>query len=138
MFLDMKTIFFSYVITDIVCTVFMVFLWVRNRQRFAGLFLWVIHYVMQVTSLLLILTRGILPDLLSVVVANSLIIGGVLALFMGLERFVGKAERQAQNVAFLLVFVLTYRVACTPVLDAAGHLDKGHSCGNRHHGYQEG
>jgi len=108
MFLDMKTVFFSYVITDVVCTVFLVFLWVRNRQRFAGLSLWVVSYVMQATSLLLILMRGIAPDFLSIVAANTLIIGGLLALFMGLERFVGKPGTWVPNAAFLAAFVLVH------------------------------
>ena len=37
MFPDMKTVFFSHILTDLVCTVFMVFLWYRNRKRFDGL-----------------------------------------------------------------------------------------------------
>ena len=120
MFLDMKTVFFSYVITDVMCTVFLVFLWFRNRHRFAGLSLWVVHYVMQVASLLLILMRGMAPDFLSIVAANSLIIGGLLALFMGLERFVGKPGKWVPNAAFLAAFVLAhaYFTYVQPDLDA--------------------
>ena len=50
-FLDMRTIVFSYVITDIICVWFVVLLWRQNRNRFAGTAFWAIDFVLQVRGL---------------------------------------------------------------------------------------
>ncbi len=44
-FLDMRTIIFSYVITDIVCVWFVVLLWWHNRNRFEGTTFWAVDFV---------------------------------------------------------------------------------------------
>ncbi|MEW5909328.1 MAG: PAS domain-containing protein, partial [Thermodesulfobacteriota bacterium] len=106
--LDMRTILFSHVITDIVCAVFISFLWYHNRNRFEGLFFWVIYYIMQVAALILIVMRGFVPVSFSIMTGNALIIGGAIILLMGLERFVGKQGLQLHNIAFLVVFIFIH------------------------------
>ena len=41
-FLDIRTIMFSQLITDAVCTAVLIFLWLENRKRYAGMFFWVL------------------------------------------------------------------------------------------------
>ena len=43
----MKTIIFSYVITDIVCLAVIVLLWRQNRKRFAGTGFFVFDFAFQ-------------------------------------------------------------------------------------------
>ena len=74
--LDMRTIVFSYLITNIICVWFVVLLWRQNRNRFAGTVFWVIDFLFQAVALFLIVMRGSIPDWISMVLANTLVISG--------------------------------------------------------------
>jgi PAS domain S-box-containing protein len=118
--LDIKTVIIGHALSDLVCMVFMIFLWLRNRNRFAGLSLWVADYVMQLAAILLIMLRGTIPDFLSMVLSNTLVAGGALVVLMGLERFLKKPGSHHHNYALLAVFVLvhTYFTLVQPDLTA--------------------
>ena len=119
-FLDMRTIVFSYVITDIICVWFVVLLWRQNRNRFAGTAFWAIDFVLQVAALFLIVMRGAIPDWTSMVLSNTLVIVGAILGFMGLERFVGKRGPQIHNylLVTLFIFVHSYFALVQPSLVA--------------------
>jgi PAS domain S-box-containing protein len=102
--LDMRTIILISVITYILCTLFIVQLWRQNRRRFAGMALWVFNFALQTAALTLIFLRGAIPDLISVVFANTLLFAGALAGYMGLERFVRKKGPQIHNYVLLVLY----------------------------------
>ncbi len=106
--LDMRTIIFSYVLTDIVCLVVIVLLWRQNRKRFEGTIFWMFDFAFQTAALFLIVLRGSIPDWMSMVLANTLAITGALLGYMGLTRFVGKKSPQIHNYIFLAVFVCVH------------------------------
>ena len=56
--LDMRTIVFSNVLTDIVCMLVILLLWHQSRKRFAGTGFWVFDYAFQTAALFLIILRG--------------------------------------------------------------------------------
>jgi len=102
--LDMRTVIFSSVISSSICTAIMLLLWLWGRRRSPELGLWLADYIMQWSAVLLIALRGFVPDFLSMVVANMLIVGGTILLFIGLERNVGKISSQYPNFILLCVF----------------------------------
>jgi PAS domain S-box-containing protein len=102
--LDIRTIVFSNVITNTVCTLVIWVLWRQSRKRFPGTGFWVFDFVFQTTALILIILRGHIPDWMSIVLPNTLVLAGALLGYMGLERFVGKKTRQIHNYSLLLVF----------------------------------
>jgi len=108
MLLDMKTIIFSYVLTDIVCMLVIVLLWRQNRKRLAGSAFWVFNYAFQITALFLILLRGQISAWLSFVAANTLVIAGSILGYMGLLRFIGKKSFQIHNYVLLAAFALVH------------------------------
>jgi signal transduction histidine kinase len=59
--LDVKTVLFSYVITNSLITIFMALLWYRNRRRFAALFFWMMDFILFV--LILMVSRRLQMDL---------------------------------------------------------------------------
>ena len=63
--LDMKTVMFSYVITNILITVVIFALWRQNRNRYDGLSYWLADYILQAVGLLLILLRDMAPPFIS-------------------------------------------------------------------------
>jgi PAS domain S-box-containing protein len=107
-FLDMKTVILGHVLTDVVCTVFMIFLWYRNRKRFKGLSFFVVDYVLQLAAVLLIILRGTVPDFLSMVLSNTMVVSGALIVLLGLERFLGRPGPHLHNYGLLILFVLIH------------------------------
>lgn len=104
-FLDVRTVLFISVVIDCLCTLFLVFLWLQNRKRYQGIFFWVADFFFQTTGLFLILLRGQIPDWISLVLANTLVIGGAILGFMGLETFLGNKRSQIHNYILLAIFV---------------------------------
>ena len=89
MILDIRTIIFSYVLTDIVCLAVIIILWRQNRNRYAGSVLWVTNYSFQLAALALIILRGSIPDWASIVLAQTLVITGAFLGYLALLRFAG-------------------------------------------------
>ncbi len=104
--LDMHTILFSYMISNFICLIFMGVLWKQNHRRFEGMGWWLADYILQVSGFLLIALRGRVPDFLSIMVSNGMIVGGTLLYYMGLQRFTGKPRSQVHNYALLAVYFL--------------------------------
>jgi PAS domain S-box-containing protein len=106
--LDMRTIVFSYLVTNIICVWFVVLLWRQSRYRFAGTFFLVLDFAFQTAALILVVLRGAIPDWMSMVLSNTLVIVGAILGFMGLERFVGKKGPQIHNYLLVTLFILIH------------------------------
>jgi PAS domain S-box-containing protein len=119
-FLDIRTVLFSQLITDALCTVVLILLWLQNRKRYAGMIFWVIDFTFQTTAALLIILRGSIPDWMSIGLSSPLVLTGALMGYMGLVRFVGKRSSQIHNYLLLWVFVLVnlYFIYFLPNLEA--------------------
>ncbi len=106
--LNMRTIVFSSVVTSIVCMLVVFFLWSQSRKRFAGTGFWAIDFAFQTAAVFLIILRGRIPDSMSIVLANTLVIGGAILGYMGLGRFVGKKTSQFHNYILLAAFACVH------------------------------
>jgi PAS domain S-box-containing protein len=107
-FLDMRTVVFSYAISNFICMIVIAVLWKQNRRRFAGLGFWLADFILQFAALVLVPLRGMVPDLLSMTVSNSIVIGGTILLYIGLVHFTGERIRQVHNYILLIVFILVH------------------------------
>jgi PAS domain S-box-containing protein len=103
-FLDVRTIMFSHIVIDAVCTVVLAFLWLQNRKHFAGTAYWLGDFVLQTTSAILVVLHGSIPDWISMTLANTLVLVGAWLGYMGLLHFAGKKSRQIHNYVLLVVF----------------------------------
>ncbi|MDQ1333130.1 MAG: two-component system, sensor histidine kinase and response regulator [Thermodesulfobacteriota bacterium] len=112
MLLDMKTIIFSYVLTDIVCVLVILALWRQSRNRFAGVGLLAVDFGFQTVALLLIILRGRIPDVMSMVLSNTLVIAGAILGYMGQARFVEKRTSQVHNYILLAAFASVQAYFC--------------------------
>ncbi len=106
--LDIRTVLFSYVVTNLVCLAVMVTLWSQHRRRFAGLGFWLADFVLQFVAVLLILLRGTLPDFFSILFGVPMTLVGTLFLFIGLERYTGRTSKQTLNFILLLILTLVH------------------------------
>jgi PAS domain S-box-containing protein len=117
--LDMKTILLGGVISNALITVFIAVLWYQNRKRFAGLSFWLADYVLQMAGFLLVLLRGVAPDVVSIITGNTMIAAGIVVMYMGLERFVGKPRTQIHNylIVFIFICLMSYFTFVRPDID---------------------
>ncbi len=107
-FLDLHNVIFIYMVSSFIFLVFTAGLWKQARKHFGGIGFWLAKYGLQCAGMLLVVLRDRVPDLLSIAVGNTLIIAGTLALYMGLERFIGQRGRQIHNFILLGLSFLAY------------------------------
>lgn len=105
---DMRTLIISFLITDLIITAIMIMLWKQNRKHFSGTGFWVTNFIFQSLALALISLRGILPDWITMIVSNSLVVAGNILGLMGLEYFAGIRRKQIFNLILLAVFVFIH------------------------------
>jgi len=107
--LDMKTVLFANVIIDVVGLVVMFILWFQNRNKYSGLFYWVLDWVLMTAGIILIILQYSMPPWTSVILSNSLMAGGTLVLYFGLRRFAGMKNNPM--LVFLLLFACAIFIA---------------------------
>ncbi|MCX6307891.1 MAG: hypothetical protein NTY32_03330, partial [Bacteroidia bacterium] len=113
-FLDMHTILFTMIITNLVCTLVMLLLWRQNYKRLDGIPYWVANYSFQTLAIILIVLRGSIPDWCSIDLSNTLSIVGIFLGLRGLEKFFHLKTFQGHNYAMLILFpVLFYLLTYT-------------------------
>jgi PAS domain S-box-containing protein len=119
MILDIKTTMLMYSIVNIVCAIVMAVAWYQNRKYFSGLSFWLADLVLQAGGAILIVLRGTVPDFVSMVVANTMILAGIVIIYIGLERFLGQRSSQIHNYVLLALFVpiATYFTLAQPSLE---------------------
>ncbi len=103
--LDMKTVLFSFVISNAICAVVMSSLWLQYRRRITATGFWLAGLIVAFLSMLLLALRGTIPDFLSIVIANGLIITGFILIGTGVERYAGQTLSQRHNYILLAVFI---------------------------------
>lgn len=108
MFLDMRTLIFTNVVSALVALIIVFSLWRQSRNRFSGLGYLAVDFALQTVAVLLISLRGRIPDGISMVLANSLVIAGAILGLMGLERFLNKKSFPAPNILILGAFIVVH------------------------------
>ncbi len=106
--IDIRTLMFILMISSMICTWVLFQLWIQNRDFFLGLHLWVADFAIKTTGTLLLVLRGFIPDTLSVLAANILLIAATITGYAGLQSFFEKKNAQVQNYALLLVFAIIH------------------------------
>lgn len=101
---DVKTVMFSYFMTNVLCTGVTFWIWLQYRRHFSGTGHWLGNCIFQTLGMLLIILRGIIPDWASMVVGNASIVFGHILLFRGLELFYNRPGSNIPNTILLLIF----------------------------------
>jgi len=107
--LDFNTLLTINFIVNIINLLTMAILWRRFANKFHGLSFWLAHMAVHVAGIGLILLRGTLPGLATVVGGNLLLMSSTLLMLMGMERFTDRVTRQWPNaLAFGVYAALLY------------------------------
>lgn len=94
-----------FVLLAFVASAALAYIWRQNRNRYKGIHFWFLSMLMQMLSSILITSRGIIPDLFSVVLANILLVDAILFLQIGLELFIGIKKRHAFEMILMAAYV---------------------------------
>lgn len=105
---DMRTIIFIFLLTYIVSTVVIFILWVQYHDRYKGTTQLFLNFALQTIGMLLIVLRGNIPEWISVDLANTFVISGILFGYAGLEAFTGKKSNQIPNIVLVALFALIH------------------------------
>jgi len=104
-FLDMKTVVFAFLIYNILISGILVSLWFQNRKRYDGISFWLADYILQAIAQLLIVLRGYIPDFISMVISNTMVIMGIIFFYIGLRRFTGRKGRESWLYLYIPAFM---------------------------------
>lgn len=104
--LDMRTVIFSFVLIDIICTLVITFLWRQYRGRYDGLGHLVVAFITQMLAYILIILRGYIPDLISVGLGNSISVAGIFIGYIGLEKYIGKTTSKVPDYILFALVIL--------------------------------
>lgn len=102
--MDIKTLVLCNLAVNLVNVCGLAIVWLQNRRVFSGLQYLLADMVLQAAGFLLILHRGALPDLLTVVVPNLFFIIGALSVLHGLERFFGAGSGHVLHSVLMALY----------------------------------
>lgn len=105
MVFDIKTLMFLNLLINLINAGTMFGVWLYNRKRYSGIFFWFVNMILQAVGTGLILLRGQIPDLVSIIAANFLLLFGEVLLFKGLGNFAGKKISMIPNFIVLTAFL---------------------------------
>lgn len=103
--LDIRTLLFINIIVNVISLVTTIILWRQYRKRFAGISFWILHMVFQVVGIGLDVLPGVMSEVSTSLLSNTLILSGAWFMLIGLERYTGKKGPQVHNFALLMLFV---------------------------------
>jgi len=106
-FLDMRTLIFVSGITSLI--LFACMLYIRRKQRtYEGFLFWVFATLSNAAGMLLLSVRGILPDYLSIIVGNTLLIFSIVLINTGLSKFSGVRPHLRFYLLMMLFFIMLF------------------------------
>lgn len=105
--LDLRTIFLVSTVIYLICTLLVCQLWTQYRTRFPGIGYLTLNYALQVGGVSLIAARGLVPDFISVILANSLMVVGLAVGYYGFMLFCGKKQTMWVWVVLIVLYTLS-------------------------------
>jgi diguanylate cyclase (GGDEF)-like protein/PAS domain S-box-containing protein len=103
--LDIRTLMLLYLVINLISAGAVAIIWRQDKSRFAGLSFWLADMILQAAGAVLVVLRGLVPDIISMTLANTMILAGALTILIGLERFAGKKGRHIHNYFLLVAFI---------------------------------
>ena len=106
-FIDIRTLFVNYVVINIIGLLLISILYAQIRKKFPKSVVIVISFAMSASGNMLIFFQDVLPDWLSIVVGNTLVVSSTVVLLIGFEKFLNR-KKQIQNYILLFIFFVVH------------------------------
>ncbi|MCX7981710.1 MAG: sensor domain-containing diguanylate cyclase [Syntrophales bacterium] len=107
-FLNMRMAFLTNIFVFSILTAMVGLLWWQTRKRYQGMFLLFIDFILQTVSVVFLVLRQVIPDILSIGMANILVVVGSILGYIGLQQFVNRRTSQVHNYILLAVFSVCF------------------------------
>lgn len=104
--LDMRTLMITYVINSLLNSLVMIIYWRQNRKYFQGISKWTLALVLQTLGFLLLSLRGLLPDFVTIVVSNVIIVVAAFIIYLGFAEFVKCESRRRVNYILIIIYAI--------------------------------
>ena len=104
--IDSRTLYFSYVIVNIINLILIGSAYFQIKKRFQGGALILLSFSLSAIGNILVFFRDYIPDWASIVLANLLIVSSMATILIGLEQFVNKKSSQLHNYILLFIFLI--------------------------------
>lgn len=101
--LDLRTLYLSFTIFLLISLFILIIIWFQTRKRLQGVGFLILCLLSIFIGDGLIFLRGQIPDFISIVVSNSMIVVGGALSYIGVERF---NHKRSSNLKFILVFCI--------------------------------
>ena len=106
--IDMRTVFLSYIFINLINVFLISTLYFQVKQRFPGTKYILVSFVLIALGNVLVFLRGEIPDFISIVFANSIIVLSTVFLFAGIQQFIGQKYSLLPNYILILVFIIVH------------------------------
>lgn len=106
--LDLRTFYFSFVIFLLVGLIVLTLLWLQTRKRLHGIEFFILCILLTCIGDFLIFLRGDIPDFISIVVSNALIVFGTSMSYVGMEKFNHIKTSYTKHILILGIFSIIH------------------------------
>lgn len=103
--LDIRTIFISYAVSNAISLLVVIYLWHENKKNAPAITYWLVDYICQFFGLIIVLLRGSIPEIASVMISSGLIMGGTFVLLYGLAKYLKRTISVPVNAVIFLLFL---------------------------------
>jgi signal transduction histidine kinase len=104
--IDIRTLMLCFFLSALVGTFVIFLLWHQNRQRFRGIFFWVLDYGFLSIGLSLITLRELVPDWASIVFSNTLLTTGIFLGYVGTAKLLNKKPKVLINIVLIILYAI--------------------------------
>ena len=104
-FLHIRTLIFVSGITSLILFVCMLYIW-KRQKTYPGFLRWTFSSLFNAAGMILIAYRGILPEFITIIVADILLMAAMMMITSGLSLFAQKKAPNKWYVGLLLVYAL--------------------------------
>ncbi len=106
--IDIKSIFLSYVIINIISALLAGSLHLQVRKRYPGTLTILLSFIMAASGNAMIFLRDDFREWISILIGNTLVISSTVVLFIGFEQLTNKKGTQIQNYLLIFIFFLVH------------------------------
>ena len=106
--IDIKTIFFGYIIINIINAILISALYLQVRKRYPRTLTILLSFVMSALGNVFLLFRDVLIEWIPILIGNTLVISSTVVLLIGFEQFTNKKGTQVQNYLLIFIFFLVH------------------------------
>ncbi|MFA9391707.1 MAG: ATP-binding protein [Prolixibacteraceae bacterium] len=106
--LDLRTVYLSYVLTDLVSLIVILSFYLQTSKRFPAIKYIVYSFLLHTMGTLLIFLRGSISDWFSIPLAHTFSVSAGLLLLIGLEDFLKKRSSQLHNYIYIAIFFIVH------------------------------